>query len=128
MVLVRIIPETETILLDVNYRSSRNIVNGALRVISNNSRRYKKKLVTSGDKGACIHVQEVKDAKEESKYLIDKIREAEKEGIPHSDMAVLYRTANDAESDDGDFAGISDSIPGERIHSEYFTIILLQEI
>lgn len=89
-------PETETILLDVNYRSSRNIVNGALRVISNNSRRYKKKLVTSGDKGACIHVQEVKDAKEESKYLIDKIREAEKEGIPHSDMAVLYRTANDA--------------------------------
>ena len=48
--------------------------------------------------------------KEESKYLIDKIREAEKEGIPHSDMAVLYRTANDAKSDDGDFAGISDSI------------------
>ena len=89
-------PETETILLDVNYRSSRNIVNGALRVIYNNSRRYKKKLVTSGDKGACIHVQEVKDAKEESKYLIDKIREAEKEGILHSDMAVLYRTANDA--------------------------------
>lgn len=89
-------PETERFLLDVNYRSSKNIVNGALKVIANNSKRYRKELGTDNSKGACIHVQEVKDAREESLYLIKKFQEFTEKGIDPSQIAVLYRTGNDA--------------------------------
>lgn len=89
-------PETERFLLDVNYRSSRNIVNGALKVIGCNSKRYEKKLGTENPKGACIHVQEVKDAREESLYLVKKLQEFTEKGIDPGQIAVLYRTGNDA--------------------------------
>ncbi|MDO4312542.1 MAG: ATP-dependent helicase [Eubacteriales bacterium] len=89
-------PEAKRILLDVNYRSSKNIVNGALKVIGNNSRRYDKKLSTTNPKGTCIHVQEVKDAREESLYLIRKVQELAGKGISMQQIAVLYRTGNDA--------------------------------
>lgn len=88
--------ETERFLLDVNYRSSKNIVNGALKVIGCNSKRYEKKLGTDNPKGACIHVQEVKDAREESLYLVKKLQEFTEKGIDPSQIAVLYRTGNDA--------------------------------
>lgn len=89
-------PETEKFLLGVNYRSSRNIVNGALKVIGHNSQRYKKKLSTENEKGSCIHVQEVKDSTDEGRYLIQKVRELTENGLDYCQIAVLYRTGNDA--------------------------------
>ncbi len=89
-------PETEKFVLGVNYRSSKNIVNGALKVIGYNSRRYKKKLSAENEKGSCIHVQEVKDSVEESGYLIRKVKELADKGISYHQIAVLYRTGNDA--------------------------------
>ncbi len=89
-------PETEKLVLGVNYRSSRNIVNGALKVIGRNSQRYEKKLSTENPKGPCIHVQEVKDPAEESGYLIGKVKELTGKGISHRQIAVLYRSGNDA--------------------------------
>lgn len=89
-------PEASQFLLDVNYRSTGNIVNGALKVIRGNSRRYEKKLTTVNPKGPCIHVQEVKDPAEESLYLIRKLQEFTDKGICPEQIAVLYRTGNDA--------------------------------
>lgn len=89
-------PDAERILLPVNYRSAGNIVNGALRVIGHNTRRFPKKLRAAGEKGVCIHVQEVKDAAEESRYLAGRIRKLTAQGIPDSEIAVLFRTAGDA--------------------------------
>lgn len=89
-------PETEKFVLGVNYRSSKNIVNGALKVIGYNSRRYKKKLSAENEKGSCIHVQEVKDSVEEGGYLIRKVKELADKGISYHQIAVLYRTGNDA--------------------------------
>lgn len=89
-------PVTKEIFLDVNYRSTRNIVNGALRVIHNNQQRYEKKIVTGNEKGECVHVQEVKDAMEESRYVIKRVQELTKKKIPLSQMAVLFRTNIDA--------------------------------
>ncbi len=89
-------PEAEKLVLGVNYRSSKNIVNGALKVIGCNSRRYKKKLSTENEKGSCIHVQEVKDSVEEGGYLIKKVKELADKGISYHQIAVLYRTGNDA--------------------------------
>lgn len=89
-------PKAKQYLLDMNYRSSGNIVQGALKVIGGNKQRYVKRLCTGNPKGPCIHVQEVKDASEESRYLIDKVKDYMQRGIPEEEIAVLYRTGNDA--------------------------------
>lgn len=89
-------PGTEKILLDVNYRSAGNIMKGALRVIGYNKKRFSKKIRTQKDKGESVHIQEVKDLSEESKYVIKCLKEYQEKGVSLSDMAVLYRTQNDA--------------------------------
>ena len=89
-------PEVRKIILDHNYRSTQNIVNGAMKVISNNHLRYKKKINTQNEKGYCIHVQEVSNSLEESKYIIANIEKLKKEGVPLEQIAVLYRTGMDA--------------------------------
>lgn len=88
-------PGTEKILLDVNYRSAGNIMKGALRVIGYNKKRFPKKIHTQKDKGESVHIQEVKDLTEESKYVIKSIKEYQNKGIPLSEIAILYRTQND---------------------------------
>ena len=89
-------PDTKKILLDVNYRSAGNIMKAALRVIGYNKKRFPKKIHTSKDKGESVHIQEVKDMAEESKYVIKKIKEYQKQDVRLSEMAVLYRTQSDA--------------------------------
>ena len=89
-------PDAEQILLDINYRSSSNILNGALRVIEHNHSRYRKKIITEKEQGECVHVQELKDTGEESKYVIEQIQKLIKEGVSLNQIAVLYRTNIDA--------------------------------
>lgn len=85
-------PGTKEIVLDVNYRSTKAVVNAAARVIRHNVNRYRKEIVTTNEQGETVHIQEVKNPIEESKYVINGIREAEKRGVPMSDIAVLFRT------------------------------------
>ncbi|MDE7037331.1 MAG: ATP-dependent helicase, partial [Lachnospiraceae bacterium] len=59
------------ILLDVNYRSTEHIVNGALKVISHNSERFDKKITAFKGKGRTVHVQENKNPQEEAGYILE---------------------------------------------------------
>lgn len=88
-------PNARQIVLNVNYRSTSHIVNGSLRVIRHNQLRYEKEIVTEKPAGEAIHVQESEDSIDESKYILGKIREYAGQGIPYTDMAVLFRTAQD---------------------------------
>ena len=88
-------PGAAKIVLDVNYRSTAHIVNGALKVITNNQNRYPKKIRARKEAEKNVHVQEVKDPFEESRYILEEIRKTVKEGVPFTDIAVLYRTASD---------------------------------
>lgn len=88
--------EAKQVLLDVNYRSTAHIVNGALRVIEHNKRRYKKSIRAGKKAEQVIHVQEVKDPAEESRYITEQIKKIMKDGIEAEEIAVLYRTASDA--------------------------------
>lgn len=85
-------PDTKEILLDVNYRSTKAIVNGAARVIRHNVNRYPKQIITTNEQGETVHIQEVRHPIEESKYVVSRIQEAKKRGIPSSEIAVLFRT------------------------------------
>ena len=85
-------PDTKEILLDVDYRSTKAIVNGAARVIRHNVNRYPKQIITTNEQGETVHIQEVRHPIEESKYVVSQIQEAKKRGIPSSEIAVLFRT------------------------------------
>lgn len=89
-------PQAGQILLDVNYRSTSHIVNGALRVIGHNKKRFRKAVRSGKKQGETVHVQEVKDSVEEGAYVVEQIRELVRQGIPLSGIAVLYRTNLDA--------------------------------
>ncbi|MDD3139648.1 MAG: ATP-dependent helicase [Lachnospiraceae bacterium] len=85
-------PNAKEILLNVNYRSTKAIVNGAGRVIAKNTARFEKEIITLNEQGTDIHIQEVKDPIEESKYIVGRIEELKKQEIPSSEIAILFRT------------------------------------
>ena len=89
-------PDAKRILLDINYRSTAHIVKGALRVIEHNKDRYEKEIKPFQEADETVHVQEAKDPVDESQYILEQIREYEKKGVKLTQMAVLYRTAEDA--------------------------------
>lgn len=89
-------PETEQIVLDVNYRSTSNIVKNSLKVIGNNEKRFEKKIETFREKGEFLHVQEVKDSVEEAQYVADEIEKRMDQGVAPEDIAVLFRIHTDA--------------------------------
>ena len=85
-------PDTKQVVLDVNYRSTKAIVNCAARVIKQNKNRYQKQIVTINEQGETVHIQEVLNPIEESKYVIEEIQKAQKRGVSASEIAVLFRT------------------------------------
>lgn len=89
-------PETKQILLDVNYRSTVNIVRNALKVIGHNQVRFDKVIRAEKPAGHSLHVQEVKDPAEEAEYVVSEIEKYLEAGIKAEQIAVLYRIHTDA--------------------------------
>ncbi len=89
-------PDLGEVLLNMNYRSTENIVKNSLRVIEHNEGRFEKNLLASKGKGASLHVQEVKDPNEEAEYLLDEVEKRLREGVKEKDIAVLFRIHTDA--------------------------------
>lgn len=113
-------PQAKRVLLDINYRSTAHIVNGALRVIAHNEERYDKKIEAKKGKGGTIHVQELRDPAAEGEYVLETIREYKEKGIPYGEMAVLYRTSLDARALTQSFAkGDIPFVMKEKISSLY---------
>ena len=89
-------PDARQITLGKNYRSAGNIVRNSLKVIGHNEHRFIKKLEAVKDRGACLHVQELKDPNEEAQYAADEIENRIRAGIPADEIAVLFRIHTDA--------------------------------
>ncbi len=85
-------PDAVATLLDVNYRCSRNITEGAVRVISHNTVRFNKKIVSDKDFAEPIRIHHMKTRQEENQHVLEHIRKFNKEGIPYSEMAIIMRT------------------------------------
>lgn len=84
-------PDSKTIVLEQNYRSTKNILKAANAVIENNSERKPKALWTDNNEGSCISVFNAKNEHGESDFIIAKINELKSEKC-FNDFAVLYRT------------------------------------
>ena len=86
-------PGTRTIQLEQNYRSTKNIVDAASAVISNNTQRKNKVLFTNSPQGEPIVFSEQFDEYGEAKYIVKKIEQMISKGIyTYSDFAIFYRT------------------------------------
>lgn len=85
-------PYAKSIILNVNYRSTKAVVNAARRVIERNKNRYQKEIVTVNEQGDNVHIQEVRHPVEESHYVREQVQKAVTAGTELSQIAVLYRT------------------------------------
>lgn len=79
--------------LEQNYRSSKNILDAAHKVISHNKDRSQKKLWTPAPAGPPIQILQVSSERAEAEAIVRRIRTAVDEATHNfSDFAVLYRT------------------------------------
>ena len=85
-------PKASRVLLDVNYRSTREIVEASLRLIENNEKRFKKSLTTAGGRGRGVITRVWEDEEEENSRIAEEIRMYAEAGCSYRDIAVLYRT------------------------------------
>ncbi len=86
-------PETRTVRLEQNYRSTGNILAAANAVIRNNRDRKGKTLWTHGQEGEPIEVVECSTDRCEARFVVDTLRDLTLAGgYSPADAAVLYRT------------------------------------
>ncbi|MCZ3393626.1 UvrD-helicase domain-containing protein, partial [Enterococcus faecium] len=86
-------PDSKTVMLEQNYRSTQNILNAANDVIENNVERKPKQLWTDNDEGEKISYYRGQTGIDEAHFIVQKIREQIKEhNLNYGDFAILYRT------------------------------------
>ncbi|MFC5281241.1 DNA helicase PcrA [Arcanobacterium canis] len=84
-------PDSQTVLLEQNYRSTQNILSAANAVISNNDGRRAKNLWTDSGSGEPL-VGYVADAEsDESAFVVEEIDKLRTNGYKYGDFAVFYR-------------------------------------
>ena len=81
----------EVILLEINYRSTKTILEAANKIIEKNKKRKEKKLYTEKDWGEQISLFSAYDEKEESLFVASKSKDLISKGVSPEEIAVLYR-------------------------------------
>ncbi|MCD7735850.1 MAG: ATP-dependent helicase, partial [Lachnospiraceae bacterium] len=94
-------PQSQTILLDKNFRSVRTVIDGAAQVIKENTHRFAKDIQGVRPEGVPIEIKEFQNQDHEGLYLVKQIQKRLEEGVPYQDIAILVRTNQGA----GPFAG-----------------------
>ena len=106
------------ILLEQNYRSTKNILNAANDVIKNNKKRKEKNLWTDNDDGLKVIYKKCQSEVDESNYVTSEIKKLINNGEKLENIAVLYRT--NAQSRNIEEAMLSENIPYKVVGSFYF--------
>jgi DNA helicase-2/ATP-dependent DNA helicase PcrA len=85
-------PDAEVVVLEENYRSTKNILAAANKVIQKNNSRKEKNLFTQNQEGSKINVILASSEKKEAEFITEKIKEIRnKEQRKLSDFVILYR-------------------------------------
>ena len=85
-------PAAKKVTLNTNYRSTERIVNLAERVIGNNEVRFVKNMKGIGEAGDKVTFFLAEDAAKEAAHIAEKIGRLLDEGVPLTEIAVIYRT------------------------------------
>lgn len=83
--------DVKTFKLERNYRSSKNILNIANNVISNNTERLEKRLWTEKDEGFPPVIYSAFDERDEALFIAKEIENLVANGYSYSDIAILMR-------------------------------------
>lgn len=85
--------DAKTILLEQNYRSTQNILDGAMAVIDHNRNRTAKKLFTDAKRGEKINLIIAQDDREEADLVVSAIHNAiTHQKLSPGSFAIMYRT------------------------------------
>lgn len=88
-------PSAKQVLLNVNYRSRRDIVETAGRLIAHNKTRFPKTVETQNPMTDGVKIYSFTSKHQQAKNTALLIRQyMEQEGAHYSDIAILYRTGN----------------------------------
>lgn len=109
---------SKVILLEENYRSTKNILNVANDIIKNNKQKKEKKLWTANEEGLKIKYHKSENEKDEAFYVVTEIERLLNEGVQEKEIAVLYRT--NAQSRNMEEALLKENIPYKVVGSFYF--------
>ena len=110
--------DCEVILLEENYRSTKNILDAANSVIKHNKDRKDKNLKSNHGIGEKVKYVKVETDKDECSYVSSKINELHNSGVKYEDIAILYRT--NAQSRILEEEMLKNGIPYRIVGSFYF--------
>ena len=84
-------PETQTIMMMENYRSTPEILACTNSLIAKNSQRMKKSLVPTLPSGQPVRCHFADDQEQEARWIVAEMKKLRADGVPFRDMTVLYR-------------------------------------
>ncbi len=82
-------PEHEICILDINYRSTKNILDAANAVIAHNDSRETKYLKTDREDGEAVNLKSAECEVSEAQFIAQTIKTGD---IPLNEIAIFYRT------------------------------------
>lgn len=109
---------SKLIILEENYRSTKNILDAANSVVKHNVKRKEKNLVSTKDIGEKIKYIRCCSEIDEAKTVVDEIKKIVLSGKKYSDIGILYRT--NAQSRVIEEALLKENIPYKVVGSYYF--------
>ncbi len=86
-------PDTKIITLEENYRSTQPILNVANLIIDRAQEKYTKVLFTRKKEGVPPALVTAEDEVMQSQFIVQRISELRDEGVPLSEIAVLFRAS-----------------------------------
>ena len=82
---------TTTVILEENYRSTKNIIDVSNAIIEKNNNRPKKVLFTNNVVGDKLSLYGAYDEVDEARFVVETTKKLMENGTPVNDIAVLYR-------------------------------------
>lgn len=106
------------VVLEENYRSTKNILDVANRIIEKNKFRREKVLKTKNGEGDKIGIFEALSENHEARFVAAKAKELQNSGVPLSEIAVLYRANFQSRVLEEEF--LSSDVPYQVIGTRFF--------
>ncbi|MBN2161571.1 MAG: ATP-dependent helicase [Pontiellaceae bacterium] len=85
-------PGAQTFKLQINYRSTPEILDVANEVIAGNPEQFQKELKAVRESRTLPKLVKVRDGSVQARYVIEKAHELHRRGTPYSEICVLYRS------------------------------------
>ncbi|HZE68275.1 MAG TPA: UvrD-helicase domain-containing protein [Pyrinomonadaceae bacterium] len=89
----KLFPSAQIIKLEENFRSTQPILDVANAIIADVKESYKKRLFSHIEGGESPVVVSAHDENEQSRFVAERIGELREQGVPLSDIAILFRSS-----------------------------------